>query len=172
MNEKITKAENKKKGGKKKLVIIIIILAVLIVIGVVLWFLLHEPKRNVVVNEDNVDKIIAEMEDSEYTPPGQYEVKMNSTWNFPDGSSPSDNAYVENVVNNTNDVYFDVQLADSGEVILESPVIPVGSHMEEITLDKDLAAGTYDCMLVYHLVDENQDTVSTLNMAITINIAN
>lgn len=126
------------------------------------------PKRNVVVNKDNVDDFLDEMEEVKPVRPGYFEAKMNSTWHFPDGSSASTDAYVENILANTNDVYFDVMLAETGEVILESPIIPRGSYMEDITLDKDLDAGTYDCILVYHLVDEDQNTLSTLRMAITI----
>ena len=128
----------------------------------------EEPKRNVVVNKDNVDKITDEMNKTQHVRPGNYEAKMNAIWHFPDGSSPSTDAYVENVLRNTHDVYFDVELANTGEVILESPVIPRGSYMKDITLDKDLDPGTYDCVLIYHLVDSNQKTVSTLRMAITI----
>jgi len=153
--------------SKKKLIIAIILL--IVAIGVVLWLLLHDSKRNVVVTEDNVEQVVKHLDD--YTPAGSYEVRMNSTWDFPDGSSPSDNAYVENVVNNTTDVYFDLIMADTGEVILESPVIPRGAHMNKITLDKDLAAGTYDCIVEYHLIDEKQNTLSTVNVGVTINIA-
>lgn len=128
----------------------------------------EEEKRNVVVNKDNVDEFLEEMEEVKHVRPGSYEAKMNSTWHFPDGSSPSTDAYVENVVSNTNDVYFDVMLADTGEVILESPIIPLGSYIKDITLDKDLDAGTYDCILIYHLVDKDQNTLSTLRMTLTI----
>jgi hypothetical protein len=40
--------------------------------------------------------------------------------------------------------------------------------MENITLDEDLDAGTYDCVCIYHLVDENQNTTSTLRVGLTI----
>ncbi len=128
----------------------------------------EEPRRNVVVNENNVEEALKELDKKEFVPAGSYEVKMNSTWYFNDGVSPSRNAYVENVLGNTNDVYFDLILADTEEVILASPIIPRGSYMEDITLDKDLDAGTYDCVLVYHLVDENQKTLSTVRMAVTV----
>lgn len=126
------------------------------------------PKRNVVVNKDNAEDVINKMD--EYVPvrPGYFEAKMNSTWHFPDGSSPSTDAYVENILSNSHDVYFDVELADTGEVILASPIIPRGSYMEDITLDKDLDPGTYNCVMIYHLVDEDQNSLGTLRMAITI----
>lgn len=128
----------------------------------------EEEKRNVVVNEENIEEVLENMTEKDKVRPGRYQVTMNSTWRFADGSSPSENAYVENVATNTNDVYFDLMLADTGEVILESPLIPIGSYMKNITLDKDLDPGTYNCVLVYHLVDEDQNTLSTLNMTVTV----
>lgn len=125
-------------------------------------------KRPVVVNEDNVEEAIRALDEAQQVPVGSYEAVMNSVWRFPDGDSPSENAYVENVPENTNDVYFDVQLTDTGETIYESPVIPRGRHLNQIVLDKRLEQGTYDCVLIYHLVDEEQRTLSTLRMAITI----
>ena len=104
------------------------------------------------------------------TEPQTYDVTMNSTWNFDSGSDASTNAYVENATSNQNDVYFDVTLADTGETILESPVIPVGSHMDSIKLDKKLDQGTYDCVITYHLLDEEQNSLSTVKLALTINV--
>ena len=95
---------------------------------------------------------------------------MNSTWNFANGESPSSNAYVENAEANTNSVYFDVTLAETEETIYESPILPVGSHLENITLDTILQAGTYDCIVTYHLLDEKNISISTLKLTLTINI--
>ena len=97
---------------------------------------------------------------------------MTLDWVCPDGASASSNALVRNEANNTNDVYFDLLLRDSQETIYESPVIPLGSYLDNIKLDKDLDAGTYRCVIVYHLLDENQNTVSTLNMGLTITVEN
>jgi hypothetical protein len=126
------------------------------------------PKRNVVVTPDNVEEVIQALEESDYVAPGSYEVTMNTTWNFKDGLSASDNAYVENSVSNTNDVYFDITLADTDENIYSSPVIPIGSHLEDITLDKELEDGTYDCVITYTLVDEEQNPLSTVRVSLTI----
>ena len=157
-------------AAKQKKKTIILVLVILVLLGIILYLLFgkSEPKRNVVVTEGNAQEIMLELSEMDVVPPGQFEANMNSNWHFKDGSSPSRDAYVGNVPGNTHDIYFDVELADSGEVILESPVIPRGSHMENITLDKDLDAGTYDCVLIYHLIDENQDTVGTLRMTLTI----
>ena len=129
-------------------------------------------KRNIVVNKENVDDLIEALSEDERVQPGNYEVVMNTTWNFVDGSSASSNAYVENVETNTNDVYFDILLADTGENIFKSPVLPLGSHLENIKLDKELKKGTYNCIIVYSLIDEEQNVLSDLRVSLVINVKN
>ncbi len=181
MADNASEARSEQKGGKSKgkLVIIIFLVVVILLLGVIIFLLLRkkdEPPaavqeqqetRDVLVNEDNVDRIVEQMANSS-TPPPNYEATMNSTWNFPDGSQASDNAYVENSTSNQNDVYFDLEISETGEVIYESPVIPVGSHLDKIKLDKDLGAGTYDCVMTYHLLDGSQSTIGTVKMAVTV----
>ena len=91
--------ENKgKKGGKNLLIvcalIIIVLLAVIIVVLLGKSQMDDKPKRNVVVNEDNAEDIAEDLFDHETVKPGTYEVRMNSTWNFQDGTSASENAYI------------------------------------------------------------------------------
>jgi hypothetical protein len=163
--------------GKKGLMIGIIsaVVAVIVVVAVVLVLVLpkdSDETRNAIVTPDNVDEVIANLQDDEKTQAGQYEVTMNSTWEFETGSSASSNAYVENSTSNTNDVYFDIVRSDTGEKIYESPTIPVGSHLENITLDTVMEAGSYSCVLTYHLLDDSGESISTLNINLDINIAN
>jgi hypothetical protein len=129
-----------------------------------------EPKRNVVVTPDNVEETISQLEESDRVSASSYEVSMTNSWHFADGSSASDNAYVANPVGNTSDVYFDITLADSGETIYSSPVLPIGSHLENITLDKALESGTYDCIMTYTLVDSEQNPQGNVNVSMTITI--
>ena len=159
------------KGGKIAFAVCLVVIVVLL--GVVVFLLFRgqdeeEPqRRNVVVNEDNVDEVLESLEEG-YVPAGYYEVTMNSMWNFESGDVPSTNAYVENAQSNANPVYFDVVRTDTGETIYESPIIPVGSHLNEIKLDTVLEAGTYDCILTYHLLDEEEQDVSTLQLTVQI----
>ena len=159
------------KGGKIAFAVCLVVIVVLL--GVVVFLLFRgqdeeEPqRRNVVVNEDNVDEVLESLEEG-YVPAGYYEVTMNSTWNFESGDAPSTNAYVENAQTNTNPVYFDVVREDTGETIYESPILPVGSHLDEIVLDTALEAGTYDCILTYHLLDEEEQDISTLQLTVQI----
>lgn len=177
-------ADTSNKGGAKKggtllpfaiggVAVIVALVVVIVVLAGRLDKVKEEPtpteRRSVVVNENNVNDVLDAMsEEQEQVQTGSYRAIMNTTWNFRDGTSASDNAYVENSTDNTNDVYFDVELADTEEIIYSSPVIPRGSYLEKFALDKDLDAGTYDCIITYHLIDDDQNTLSTLKMTLII----
>lgn len=183
---RMTEGANKKNPLLAVLIAGVVVVAALL--GVIVFLLLGREndapapapiasdvpeQRAVVVNEDNVAEVVEEIISEPAVPMGYYEVNMNFTWNFPDGQSPSSNAYVENKSTNTNAVYFDVLLEEDESVTLyESPVLPLGTHINEITLAQDLDAGTYPCVIVYHLVDDQQRTVSTLRMTMEIVVEN
>lgn len=161
-----TVKEKKKKGGK---IVLAICIVVIVVLCVLIWFLLHKDdkhKRDVVVNEENVEEILSQLDEGPGD--GVYQVTMNSTWHFEDGDASSDNAYVENAKANKNPVYFDITRSDTDEKIYESPIIPVGSHLNEITLDSKLKAGTYDCVMTYYLVDKDEEIISTVRVNVEI----
>lgn len=184
MSQDNEKRERKKRGGNATLIICGVVIVGLVITVAVMAFKMKNDnspkdakgnqtettKRNVVVTPDNVDEVIGNMNEDDYVAPGSYEVTMNTTWNFSNGSSASENAYVGNSTSNTNDVYFDITLADTGENIYSSPVIPVGSHLENIALDKKLDKGSYDCVVTYTLVDKDQNSLSTVRVSLTINV--
>ena len=166
-------ARKKGKEGKRKTVgTIILVVIILVLAGVIAFLLLRKPeeeRRNVVVTPDNVEEMIAQMEDEEFVEPGYYTVTMSYDWHFAAGDAVSSDAYVENVTGNTNAVYFDLFLtSDEENAIYKSPVIPVGSSLRDIALDTELDVGTYDCVEVYHLVDDEQNTISTLRVTVTL----
>lgn len=159
------------KGGKILLIVCIVVIAVLLVTIVLLvkGNDKEAPKRNVVVTKKNAEQVVDEMIHQEYIPQGYYSASMSTTWHFASGDAISEDAYVANVAENTNDVYFDIFLAENeNEPIYQSPVLPRGSELENIALDQELSAGTYDCVMIYHLVDEEQNTISTLRVGFTI----
>lgn len=168
-------SHDNKKGKGMFIGILAIVVAALAI--VVLYFALgkeskpvEEEKRNVVVTTENVDEVIAQLSEEEKVPVGSYEASMNSEWRFADGDAVSENAYVENSVRNQNTVYFTVELKDDGRVIYKSPYLVPGSKLTNIKLDTSLDAGTYDTVLTYHLVDDENQEVSTVKLAVTITI--
>ncbi len=170
ITQKISNGAEKKSKKSITTVIILVIVAIVIIVALVLFFTQSKTnRRNVVVTPDNVEEILSDMQDKQVKA-GTYEVTMNTTWNFDKGDSASDNAYVENSTSNADDVYFEIVRSDTNEKIFTSPTIPVGSHLENITLDKALAKGTYDCMLTYYLLDKQGNTTSKLNLKLTIKV--
>ena len=188
-NRKAVFMEEEKKKSNKALIVILIIVIIALV-GIVVFLLNNkknnnddkssnsisqeseQDKRNVVVNEENAEEVLDNMLSEQKVVPGNYEVTMNTTWYFPDSKSPSTNAYVENSTANNSDVYFDILLADTEEKIYSSPLLPIGSHLENVTLEKELSAGNYDCVMVYTLVDANQTPLSELRVGFKIIIEN
>ncbi len=165
--------------GKGGLVIGIAIGVVIIsLLGVIIYLLVtrnaqpKEEPRNVVITQENAERElekINEMGKTASVAPGYYTVTMNPTWHFKEGAETSEDAVVENVEANTNDVYFDIVLeSDEEHVLFKSPVIPRGGKLTDISLDEKLSAGTYPCVVIYHLIDENQDTLSTLRVTLNI----
>ena len=41
-------------------------------------------------------------------------------------------------------------------------------RLEEIAFDEPLDEGAYDCVVIYHLIDEDQNTLSTLRIALKV----
>ncbi len=160
-----------KKVNNKKIIIISLVI-IIVFVAIVIYLSINkinEPKRNIVVTKDNVEDVVNEMLDKEYIEPGYYSASMSTTWHFAASDAASEDAYVENVKENTNDVYFDLFLADDEDnPIYKSPVIPRGSELQNIVLDTPLSEGTYDGILIYHLIDEEQNTISTLRVGLTI----
>lgn len=171
------KQKKQRKGGLVLFAIALVVIALLL--GFIAYLLLTSrnaaqegERRNVLITPENVESVVEEMKESqepETTAPGYYTVTMNPSWHFVSGSEPSDDAAVVNAETNTNDVYFDVVLAENEEkVIYQSPVIPIGGRLEDIALDEPLDAGSHECVVIYHLVDGEQNTLSTLRVALTI----
>lgn len=176
-NNRIHKAEhNKDKTGFRiKLTIgcIFVALVFLILIGIIIH-LSNKPKTddyNHVVTPDNIEDLQHNLSPEDYIPTGSYQINMNTSWIFPDGSSPSLNAYVKNNLENQCPVKLTIALPSNNDAILyTSPVIPAGGQVTKIKLDAALPAGVYEAVATYHLLDENEMEVSTVSMNLTISV--
>lgn len=161
--------------SKKKVIIItaFVILLVALVVCVVLLLKRNEeakdPLERGFVEEDNADDIMDDMADK--VAEGMFECKMSTTWTFEDADSVSQNAYVANVESNRYTICFDVYQTDTNELLYSSPLLPVGTELNDVKLEKELSAGDYDAVVMYTLVDENNEEVSTVGFNITISVA-
>ncbi len=179
---------NQKESARKKRrnVIIIVVAFVVLVAALVTCIVLlltkqkeepvQEPEnttRSTVldrgfVDEDNAGDIMDEMSDK--VSKGMFECKMTTAWTFDDGKSASPNAYVANVENNLYTLYFDVYEESTNELLYSSPMLPVGTELKNFKLDKELAAGEYDAVVMYTMVDENLEEVSSVGFKVTISV--
>ena len=159
----------RKKTTRRPVILVSIAAMVLVVSGVLLSSVFSvEGKPNAVITPDNVQDMIAELDEKERVPIGSYEVNMNNCWTFPDSHSASTDAYIGNSINNQSTVYFTIALKGSEEDFYTSPYLPIGSKMENVTLDCELAAGTYDTVLTYHLVDGEYQEISHVSVGLEI----
>lgn len=174
-----------KRGGRRITIAVIVVLAAALVVCIVLLVVLSrdsgEPQLvddvpdvsptvldRGFVDESNMDDIMSDL--SEKVDEGMFECKMTTTWTFEDASSASPNSYVANVESNRNAIYFDVYEEGTDELLYSSPILPVGSEIRDIKLDKELPVGDYDAVVMYTLVDEDYEEVSTAGFRIKITI--
>lgn len=171
-------------GQKKKvlnttqLIIIICFVLLIAAIGIAAFFIIKAQKEysladesipggNLIVDESNLAEVDAYLSDSVAT--GMFEVSMNTIWSFPDGKSASTDAYVANSPSNHFPITFEI-LLDNSDMIYSSTVIPVGNRIKDIVLERDLDAGTYPAVCMYHLWNEDGTEDSSFGVNVTINV--
>jgi hypothetical protein len=180
LNNGENSARTSGKGGNKLVVIGVVVIAILLATIAVLLVRLNKPTKEEpketkdVVTAENVEEVIDEWvnESDNKSIPKYYTITQNTEWTFSDGSSPSNDAFVTNDVENESPVYFDVIIDETGETIYSSPVLELGAKIERFELDKKLDKGDYNCTLIYHLVDENQNELTTVSVGTIIHILN
>lgn len=177
-----------KQGNRKNIVIIIVFAILVIALAVCIILLVKrpdveqsdhpEPESTIspaaaalergFVEESVTQDIMSEMADK--VEEGMFECKMTTTWTFEDTDSVSPNAYVANVESNRYTLYFDVYQEGTEELLYSSPMLPVGTEFQEVKLEKDLPAGEYKAVVMYTMVDDNYEEVSSVGFSITISV--
>jgi sensor domain CHASE-containing protein len=163
---------SKKSTNKKAVIIVVVVVAVVIIVSVVIWLLLRPEAdtSNMVVTAENADQIASDFEET--VAEGMFNARMNNDWTFENSHATSTNAYVANSEMNSHIIYFEIILDDTNEVIYKSPNMAVNTKLQNLTLDCDLAAGTYGATCLYHLLNDDGSEYSSVGVAITINILN
>lgn len=177
-----TQGKDNKSGSRRGLFIGLVGGAVLIIVLVVVVILnfgkgkndtseaQSEPEKKSVITADNIEEVVEDFmqEDEALYIPQKYTVVQNSEWHFSDGDSVSNDVYVENSKDNETPVYFEVLLNDTEEVVYSSPILELGASLSSLKLEKHLDAGIYDITIIYHLVDDEQRELTTVNVGGTI----
>lgn len=121
------------------------------------------------VDAEDTSAVVTEMQDK--VEEGMFECSMTTTWSFDNAEAVSPNAYVANVESNRHTLYFDVYLDGEEEAVYSSPLLPVGTELQGIKLDRAVLAGDYDATVVYTLVDEDYEEVSAVGFKIKLYMA-
>ncbi len=100
-----------------------------------------------------------------------YRTRMSVTWAFGRSTEPSATAVIENAPDNARTVYVDVTLADTGALVYTSPFIEPGGKLQDIALSAELPAGVHDAVATYHLVDGAHREITTVSVAITLEVS-
>lgn len=175
-----------KKSSKPIIAIAVVAMVVIVALVVIIVVLMNKmsqttsrPQQSTratvttaettVATEDNIEELLAELNEPEEPP---FTCEMNTEWHFKDASQPSYDVYVANAVENTRTMYFELALEENLEILYSSPYIPVGMKVDEVTLNKDLEAGTYPAVVVYHMVDEEENEVGSVTITVTLYIEN
>jgi hypothetical protein len=166
------------RGLQTKHIVLILGCLLIIAAAVVAVILLtgrEAPNTNIsgipVINPDNLADVEADIR--EKVEKGMFATHMNTVWTFPDGKSPSDDAVMGNSGANSYPFWFEVTV--DGETVFTSDLLPVGTQIKEIILDKDLDAGEYAAVLSIHMVDDtnnNEPIESNMGFNITLFIQN
>jgi hypothetical protein len=179
MSKGETPTQKNGKGGIRFVVVgIVVVIAILIGVIVVLASKLNksseeEPQeKKSVITADNIEEVLEDMEDLPDYIPKNYTVKQSSNWVFPDGTSESTNAYVENSTDNETPMYFELQVDETGDIVYSSPVLELGAKIQNFALDKPLEKGKYECTIIYHLIDDDQNELTHVNVGVNIEVEN
>jgi hypothetical protein len=165
------------KTGRIAMIIAAVVLAAAVIVATIV---LTRPKQAEepagmqvpIIDADNIENVLDDLK--EKSEKGQFNTWMTVTWSFPDGESPSSDAIVGNSEANNYPFFFDVILDDTNETVYSSSLIPVGSQVKEIKLNRDLPKGAYEATITYHLVDDtnNNEVIETnLSFGITISVS-
>lgn len=172
------------------LVIVVIALAIIIAMAAAIIVLLNrepviqlipgpvlgEYQRDVeaigfVVTEDNVEEVrqaLAEQAERITPEDHRFEFSMTNNWTFPTARTPSPNARIRNVENNSRTIFFDIMINDLDTIVYVSPFMPLGSEHRNFALDYDLEPGTYAATITHFLVDDDFEVLTTLAIGINI----
>lgn len=160
----------------QRTIIMVLAALVLALLVIVVFLVIHSKtnndtdkkqiQRDYVVTKDNVDDIKQQLQ--EPVSDAYYTVTMTTEWNCSAATNEVADAYVANSTENTRTVYFNLLLPDTNEVIYSSPFIPVGEELRGLTLDQALPEGKNSVWVEYHLVDENEQELTTVTVTATI----
>lgn len=132
--------------------------------------LIGAPVKTLIVDEDNLADTMDELQ--AIVDEGMFQATMDTVWEFAAWDKPSTKINVANSQNNHRPISFKVIIDETEEIVFQSTVIPVGSRIKEIALEKPLKAGEYAATCMYSLLDDDGTEAGAVAFGITLVIRN
>ncbi|MEG0375395.1 MAG: flagellar protein FliS [Raoultibacter sp.] len=165
-----------KKARTKRIVIIVVAILVIVAGAFAVWF--FSNPNNADIFDPNAkegqapyktqEEIQAELD--RQVEEGMFNISIASVIQFEDGTKPG-KAYIENVPGNHYVMQVTITLDDSGETVYESKAIKPGNFIEDITLTKDLDAGSHAATATFTALDsESLEEVGKAAAKINLNV--
>ncbi|WP_165062305.1 hypothetical protein [Adlercreutzia sp. ZJ154] len=167
-----------KSAGKKRAVIIAV---GLVVVALAIWLLVwlfacngntlfdpnaqtgQAPYKTEEEIQAELDRIVED---------GMFNISIASVIEFEDGTA-SGTAYIENVPGNPYNMQVTITDDSTGDVLYESGVLQPNQYIENITLTRDLDAGTYPATATFSAIDKNTyEEVGQAAAKVTLNVLN
>lgn len=153
---------NETKGTKHKRFVKIVIAVVLVIL---LLLLLRSCVGSKFGSSDVKEGSIVLSEDKPLDP-GAFIVFVNSNIFVKDGIA---NILAQNDVENKNNCYVTLSLEDGTE-IYKTDIIKPGEYVDEAKLNKNLDPGKYNSLVVFHVLSENGDEITSITVKSTLTV--
>lgn len=163
------KPKKEKKGKKRtrRIILVIVLLLLLLLGGIFAYrhFVGVQPNDTVLL-EENIEAKLGQLEDksneeieaalNEVVEEGTVCISINMNPVFSSGKAEG-TLKIENGPMNLYNQRVVITLAETGEEIYHSGLMPVDSHIQTDKLDVELEAGEYDAIATFHAYDVETD---------------
>ena len=142
-------------------------LIIIAILGIVIYKLLHQKEERDRLPAENL--VVAGQETPAVSP--LFTTDMNMVWSFPSGKRVSKDAVIGNSSKNEYDIYFEVYLVDDQDTLLySSQILPVGTRLDKLELDKALPDGQHEAICTFHMLDKEDPNkeVSDISFNVTL----
>ena len=165
-----------KKARTKRIIIIAVVGGLVAAAAFAVWFFMNpsnaglfDPNaREGQAPYKTQEEIQAEL--NRQVEEGMFNISIASVVQFEEGTAPG-KAYIENVPGNHYVMQVTITLDDSGETVFETKAIKPGNFIEDITLTKDLDAGSHAATATFTALDsESLEEVGKAAAKINLNV--
>lgn len=165
------KREEDKKKVKRRIIKIGVLIFVIILLLLLLFKCSYDYSQPI-PNENRIEQGVINLPDkesaqqmvNEAVEEGMFQVFMNTNITINDKNEA--NLLIQNSESNHYSAY--VEIYNGEDLIYKSGIIAPGYKLEVDKIEKELAPGKYECQAKFNIVDNNNQEINTIGLAVTI----